>query len=84
MCSDTVTEISVKRPLKLIYFTQRTEQVIYALPKAGHKVAASHSHCGGRLGPSKFENGAGHHTGQSQYINSKGFQRRHKLSKPTP
>lgn len=84
MCSDTVTEISVKSPVKLVYFTQRMEQVTDTLPEAGHRVAASHSHCSARLGPSKLENGAGHHTGQNHYINSKGFPRRHKLSKPAP
>lgn len=41
-----VTEESLcKRPLKLTHFTERMQQqVTHAVPDAGHKVAASHSH----------------------------------------
>lgn len=50
MCSETATEKSLwRRPWKLIYFTERIQpQATHALPGAGHKVAALHSHSSGQ------------------------------------
>lgn len=50
MCSERVTGKSLcKRPFKWTHFTQEIQQqVTHALPGSGHKVAAAHSHTGGR------------------------------------